>query len=82
MKLGDRVFVSTVGRTGELKGRTMYEGCVVHLDEDPEHIDRAYSSFDVESIEPYPEGHPEGERLMEIGRRIIEEKLDEHFGAS
>lgn len=70
-----RVFVSSVGETGTLVGRTSYGGCVVHLHGDPEHIDRTFSRFDVEPIEPYPEGHPEGERLQRAGERIVSEVL-------
>lgn len=76
MEVGERVFVEIVGKTGTLLGwdSRSYE---VRLEDDPEHVSRWYAHWDVESIEPYPAGYPEGERLQRIGEQIICEKLDE-----
>lgn len=62
------------GETGYVVDRTR-TGIVVHLSSDPDHVDRAFSAWDLEDITPYPEGDPEGERLQEIGKGVIDDLL-------
>ena len=79
MEVGDRVYVDIAGKTGKLLGWDGKGSFEVRLEDDPEYVSRWFAAWDVESIEPYPDGHPEGERLMEIGRKIINEALDKHM---
>ena len=71
-KLDERVYVSSKGKTGTINGWD-FETFFVRLEGEDE--TRFFPFADVESIEPYPEGHPEGERLQRIGERIIQNLL-------
>lgn len=76
-KLDERVFVASEGKTGSVHGWD-FECFIVELEGETEK--RWIPFAEVESIEPYREGHPEGERLQRIGEQAIEELLDEHLG--